>query len=114
MIDLQKFREVNKLKQKYVAAFLKVSAQFVSQVENGKRKLPLNLLSKLLNNDKGWDTCMLVENNGVIQKIGDCSNNNTYVAGMAEAELAKLKQKIELLEKLLEEKERTIQILMNK
>lgn len=48
----------------------------------------------------------------IIQKIGDGSNNNTQVAGSSE--VARLKEKIKLLEQLLEEKERTIKILMNK
>lgn len=61
MIDLKTFREVNNLKQIDLASFLGTSRVFISQVESGKSKLPPEQLSKLLQNNKGWDISMLQE-----------------------------------------------------
>lgn len=61
MVDLKTFRKVNGLTQMNVAAFLGVSAPFITKVERGDNKLPPDKLHKLLNNDCGWDTSMLAE-----------------------------------------------------
>lgn len=50
------------------------------------------------------------EGSTIANIIGNGCNNNTQVAGSSE--LAVLQEKVKLLEQLLEEKERTIQILM--
>lgn len=59
MVDLKTFRKVNGLTQMNVAAFLGVSAPFITKVERGDNKLPDDKLNKLLSNDRGWDTSML-------------------------------------------------------
>lgn len=112
MIDLLGFREANKIKQKTLADYLGVSTPFLSQVENHKRDLPQNQLSRLLNNDMGWDTELLTETGTVIQKIGDGSNNNTQVAGASDVVI--LRERVKYLERILEEKERLINVLMEK
>ena len=112
MIDLLGFREANKIKQIALADYLGVSTSFLSQVENHKRGLPQNQLSRLLNNDRGWDTGLLTGTGTSIRKSGDGSDNNTQVAGAAEVVL--LRERVKYLEKILEEKERLIQILMDK
>ena len=59
MIDLKTFRKDNNLTQAQVAEYLSVSSPFITQVEKGKNKLPDDHLTKLLNNDRGWDTTAL-------------------------------------------------------
>lgn len=54
----------------------------------------------------------MLKSGTIIQKIGDNSAHNTQVAG--DAELAVCQQKVEYLERILEEKERMIQILLEK
>lgn len=61
VIDLKAFRQANGIQQADLANFLSVSTPFVSQVENGKRDLPENQLSKIMLNRIGWDTSMLIK-----------------------------------------------------
>ena len=63
MIDIKCFREKNGLLQKDLAEYLGVSIAFISAVEKGQSKLPGEKLTKLLDNDKGWDTDYLVSGN---------------------------------------------------
>ena len=58
-IELKKFRKSNKLTQIDIATYLGVSREFISMVEHGKSKLPLNHLEKIFSNEKGWDVSML-------------------------------------------------------
>lgn len=51
----------NELKQIEVANYLGVSRGFISQVVAGTRPVPENMLNKLINNNKGWDTSLLTE-----------------------------------------------------
>lgn len=54
----------------------------------------------------------MIRPNTIIQRIGDNSAHNTQVVGGSE--LAVCQQKVEYLERLLEEKERMIQVLLEK
>ena len=108
---IENFLEVNNLKQIDVVRYLGISKPYMSQVVNGTAKLSPERLIKLINNDMGWDTSMLATNI-VNQSIGNGNSNNTQVVGSGD--IAVLKEKIKYLEKILEEKERTIQILMGK
>ena len=54
---------------------------------------------------------MMISDSGIHQTIGNGSNNNTQVAG--DSDVAVLQERIRGLEKILEEKERIIQILLN-
>lgn len=113
MIDLKTFRKINKLTQQDVADYLGgIGKAFISQIEHGTCRLPTKHLEALLNNDRGWDTSLLLETGTIIQKIGDNSEHNTQIVG--DAELAVCQQKVEYLERLLEEKERMIQVLLEK
>ncbi len=47
MIDLEEFRRDNKISQAELAKYLGVSQAFISQVEQGKRPLPLEHISKI-------------------------------------------------------------------
>ena len=59
VIDLKGFRAVNKIQQAELADFLAVSIPFISQIENGKRDLPESQLSKIMLNQRGWDTSVI-------------------------------------------------------
>lgn len=110
-IDLKGFRECNNLLQKTIADYLGVTRAYLSQVENNKCELSHQKVRALLENDRGWDISMLVKDRSVKQEIGDNSSNNTQIIGTDNQSLL---DKISMLEKLLEEKERTIQILLNR
>lgn len=112
MVGLKAFRISNKLNQAELGEFLGIKKSFISKIENGKERLPAEKFQKLLHNNKGWDTSLLMESGTIIQKIGDHSENNTQIAG--DAELAVCQQKVQYLERILEEKERMIQILLEK
>lgn len=59
MFDFKGFRKENNLTQIEVATYLKTSKSFISQIEAGTRPLPSAMLSKLLDNKKGWSTAKL-------------------------------------------------------
>lgn len=61
MLDLRTFRDDNSLLQKDLAEYLEVSVAFISAIEKGLSKLPGEKLSKLLTNDKGWNTDSLIK-----------------------------------------------------
>lgn len=109
MNEIEEFLAVNGLKQIELANYLGVNKSTISQAVSGRAKLHQSKVNKILMNKNGWD-CSMFDRASVVQKIGDNSNNNTQVAGNAES----LKWEVELLKQLLEEKERTIQILLNK
>ena len=73
-------------------------------------------VASLIADTFGIDVNWLLKGEGegplIIQRIGDGSSNNTQVAGASD--VAVLEERIRGLEKILEEKERTIQILMGK
>lgn len=116
MNNLSRFREVNKIKQKDLALYLKVSPVFLSQIENGKRKMPLEYLQLLIHNDRGWDTSMLADdsvavsvrdNSGVI--MGSHNSHNTidnrhYYSDSPDV----LRAQIELLDERIKEKDAQI------
>lgn len=113
MIDLKNFRKVNNLTQSVLGEYLGVQKSYLSQVESGKNKLSKEKLSKLIRNDKGWDTSMLtnathVGDNRVTAKVagnGSVSTNINYSSD----ECAVLKERIKYLEQSLAEKERLIE-----
>ena len=59
MFDFKGFRRENNLTQIEVATYLGTSKSFISQIEAGTRPLPSAMLSKLLDNNKGWRTAKL-------------------------------------------------------
>lgn len=54
MLDLKQFRKTNKITRSELAAFFGVSEPFISQIENGRAKLPEQKAELLMNNDRGW------------------------------------------------------------
>lgn len=56
MLNLRQFRKDNCLTQQDIAKYLGVGISFISKVETGNSQLPEDKLSKLYDNDKGWDT----------------------------------------------------------
>ena len=76
MVNLKEFRKANGLTQEDLAYFWDVAKSFISQVENGKSKLPDDKLTELLNNDKGWDVCMLVSDDEPKVEISHFSHSN--------------------------------------
>ena len=108
MIDLKLFRKDNNLLQKDLADFLGVSRGYIAMAETGKCGLSEKQVGKLLTNTKGWDVSALEDG----QAGAPGAQKSADAAGSSE--LAVLRAQVDLLERLLEEKERTIQILLNK
>ena len=116
MNNLSKFREINKIKQKDLALYLKVSPVFLSQIENGKRKMPEDILHQLIDNNCGWDTSMLTDdgvavsmrdNSGVIMGSHNSHNNidnRHYYSDSPDV----LKAQIDLLDERIKEKDAQI------
>lgn len=113
MMDVKGFLKANNLKQVDLAKFLGVSDVAISNAVKGKSSFSEENLSKLLKNDKGWDTSMLtkathVGDNRVTAKVagnGSVSTNINYGSD----ECAVLKERIKYLEQSLAEKERLIE-----
>lgn len=59
MTELKTFRKINNLTQSDVGDYLGIKKAFISSIENGKARLPKDKITKLINNDRGWDTSML-------------------------------------------------------
>lgn len=91
MVDLKAFRRKNNLLQKDLATYLGISREFISMVESGKAVLPRNHIGKLLNNDKGWDTSAIQEQESTGKKIplyndvATIGGNNEQVANVDDA-----------------------------
>ena len=97
------FLKANNLKQVEIAQYLGVSETYVSQIVKGDRKLPLAQVEKIKQNGHGWNVEALEEY--ALEKQSPET---------ADPEVAVLRERVRLLEKLLAEKERTIQILLKK
>ncbi len=63
-VDLKGFRLANGLTQRDLAEFLEVSPPFICKIEAGQNKLPFAHFTKLIENDKGWETECLTEPRG--------------------------------------------------
>lgn len=84
MIDLKQFRKANKITRSEMAAFFGVSEPFISQIENGRSKLPESKADSLINNDRGW-----IVPDGIAQ-MGDNSIAKVDDGGMLAAIVAKI------------------------
>lgn len=124
MPDLKSFRRVNNLTQSDVARFLGggVEKGFISQIEHGTRKLPDAQLAKLLSNDLGWDTTMLLDNGhapsisthatGHSNASVSINSHNTFdVSKEKDFEIAALKKEIEFLNEKLRDRDEQIAFL---
>lgn len=63
MADLKLFRKQNNLTQDELGEYLGIKKSFISRIENGFNKLPQEKLSKLLENDFGWNVSALLISN---------------------------------------------------
>ena len=75
MTQLKIFRQTNKLTQKELADYLGIGVSFISRVESGQVELPQKHLSKLLINNRGWETGSLTD------KEQKTSNNGSVIVG---------------------------------
>ena len=107
MIDLKLFRKDNNLLQKDLADFLGVSRGYIAMAETAKCGLSEKQVGKLLTNTNGWDVSAL-------EDVPTAGPKPLKGPDPLHSELAVLRARVDLLERLLAEKERTIQILMNK
>lgn len=63
MADLKLFRKQNNLTQDELGEYLGIKKSFISRIENGFHKLPHEKLSKLLENNLGWNVSALLASN---------------------------------------------------
>ena len=84
MIDLKQFRKANKITRSEMAAFFGVSEPFISQIENGRSKLPESKAETLINNNRGW----VVPDS--IAQMGDNAIAKVDDGGMLAAIVAKI------------------------
>ena len=63
MADLKLFRKQNNLTQDELGEYLGIKKSFISRIENGFHKLPHEKLSKLLENNLGWNVSALLSSN---------------------------------------------------
>lgn len=63
MADLKQFRKQNNLTQDELGEYLGIKKSFISRIENGFHKLPHEKLSKLLENNLGWNVSALLISN---------------------------------------------------
>lgn len=103
IINLKAFRKANRIKQEDLAKYLKVSRGFISLVEIGSSKLPEDKLEKILANEFGWDTTMLLtepHNTSISAKASGNSSANVNISsnnGGNATELALLRAEVESL-----------------
>lgn len=110
--DLKAFRKANNLTQSELGEYLGVQKSFISTIESGKDPMPKAKLSKLLENNRGWDTTMLVGDKNVVsaKASGHSSANATinYHSASTDNNTDALLSRIAELEQLLkEEKDRS-------
>lgn len=118
MIDIKEFRKANKLTQTEVGNYLGIKKSYFSLIEGGHKSLSKEKLGKLLENPYGWDTSMLTDmnhtgDNSVHAQVngnGTANANINYGSG----ECAVLAERVKYLERIIEEKERLIKVLMDK
>lgn len=108
-IDIKGFRKSNNLTQSDLADYLGCSKAFISSVENGNRPLPLEMLSKMIDNVLNWDISMLPQTSrgdNTIQVTGtnvDMRNINQSKGGDDARRIKELEQRVA---ELIEDKKR--------
>lgn len=100
MTRIGDFLRANNLRQADMVRFLGVSRPYMSQLVAGTARLSNARLEKILRNGNGWDVSMFSD-------PGEDSEE-------APSEVAMLREKVTYLERLLEEKERLIGVLMGR
>lgn len=125
MINLKAFRKANRIKQEDLAKYLKVSRGFISLVEIGSSKLPEDKLEKILANEFGWDTTMLLSdpynasisakatgNSSANVNIGSHNRNDSTELALLRAEVESLRAQLAKAEAEKEKYWEMIQKLM--
>lgn len=107
-IDLKAFRKANNLTQTDVGDYLGCTKAFISTIEKGNRPLPSEMLSKLLDNTKGWDVSMLTQSEvAVVEKpVAD----DALVAELR-SQIEALQNKVDNLNRELGEKNAFIKLM---
>lgn len=110
MVNLRSFRTENGLTQDALGEFLGVGKSYISRVENGKEKLSQEKLTKLLTNDRGWETSMLLSPSSELPTIEVIASNGSEaklqmgsgnVMGDSDGYVLVLKNRIKELERQL-------------
>ena len=110
MKGIREFRVANGLTQSQLGDYLGVGKSFLSSIETGRAKLPPEKFSKLLNNDQGWDTSMLIADlsNSPSIKIGNVtatvssSGSDSSELAALRAENESLRAQVDRLTKIIE------------
>jgi transcriptional regulator with XRE-family HTH domain len=116
-IDIKAFRKVNNLTQSELGAYLGCTKAFISAIEKESRPLPLDMLSKLIDNPLNWNTSMLPQSSkgdNTIQVSGtnvDMRNINQSKGSIDDAK--RVKELERRIEELTKDKER-LQDLVDK
>ena len=116
MVDLKRFRKINKIGQDMLAQYLGVSRSFISSVETGRCNLPDDKLEKLRHNDCGWvidDDMMttartVIDNNSGVIINGDNKNSSIDNRHFYSDSPDVLRAQIDLLDIRIKEKDAQI------
>lgn len=84
MADLKLFRKQNNLTQDELGEYLGIKKSFISRIENGFNKLSQEKLSKLLENNLGWNVSALLQVN---ENEEVYSTNAEQLGGVVSAEV---------------------------
>ena len=107
-IDLKAFRKANNLTQTDVGDYLGCTKAFISTIEKGNRPLPSEMLSKLLDNTKGWDVSMLVQSDVIVaEKV----TTESVLVTELRSQIEILQAKVDNLNQELGEKNALLKIL---
>jgi hypothetical protein len=98
---LDAFLYSNRLKSSDLVEFWGVTKGGVSQILNGTTKLPTKRLNELLNNDKGWDTSMLVDSPVPVLESAAPAMNLSNVEILLREMLAEKEAKIDALNEII-------------
>lgn len=79
MTDFELFIKQNGIKKKDIAKYIGSSAQFITQLCNGSRRLPPEKCALLKQNSEGWDTSMLHSDPPTIISAKATSNSSARV-----------------------------------
>lgn len=109
-MDFGKFLKDNGIKKVEIASYLGVSSAFITQLCSGIRKLPNDKLALILSNDH-WDVSALTKADNIAIAMEYSTANAGGNVNGGSAEIAVLKKEIEMLQKMLDEKDATIEFL---
>lgn len=98
---LDAFLYANRLKSSDLVEFWGVTKGVVSQILNGTTKLPTKRLNELLNNNKGWDTSMLVDSPEPVLESDAPAINLSNVEILLREMLAEKEAKIDALNEII-------------